>query len=67
MFEQIAANKRKSVVLIVIMAVVLLALGFVLGEVFFGEGAGYAGGILSAATDGLRTAEVVIARYAPTR
>ena len=31
-----------------------------------GEGAGYAGGIVSAAVDGLRSAEAVIARYAPT-
>ncbi len=30
-----------------------------------GEGAGYAGGIVSAAVDGLRTAKAVIARYAP--
>lgn len=30
-----------------------------------GEGAGYAGGIMSAAVDGLRVAEAVIARYAP--
>lgn len=31
-----------------------------------GEGAGYAGGIVSAAVDGLRTAKAVVARYAPT-
>jgi uncharacterized FAD-dependent dehydrogenase len=30
-----------------------------------GEGAGYAGGIVSAAVDGLKTAKAVIARYAP--
>ncbi len=30
-----------------------------------GEGAGYAGGITSAAVDGLRTAEEIIARYSP--
>ena len=29
-----------------------------------GEGAGYAGGIVSAAVDGLRTARVIVARYA---
>ena len=29
-----------------------------------GEGAGYAGGIMSAATDGLRTAEAIVALYA---
>ncbi len=30
-----------------------------------GEGAGYAGGIMSAAADGIRTAETIIRRYAP--
>lgn len=30
-----------------------------------GEGAGYAGGIMSAATDGMRVARGIIARYAP--
>jgi uncharacterized FAD-dependent dehydrogenase len=30
-----------------------------------GEGAGYAGGIVSAAVDGLRSAKVLMARYAP--
>ena len=30
-----------------------------------GEGAGYAGGIISAAVDGLRTARAIAARYAP--
>ena len=29
-----------------------------------GEGAGYAGGIVSAAVDGLRTAKAIVARYA---
>lgn len=29
-----------------------------------GEGAGYAGGIMSAAADGLRVAEAILARYA---
>jgi hypothetical protein len=32
-----------------------------------GEGAGYAGGIVSAAVDGLRVAEAVIRRFAPPR
>jgi uncharacterized FAD-dependent dehydrogenase len=31
-----------------------------------GEGAGYAGGIVSAAVDGLRTARAIVAKYAPT-
>jgi uncharacterized FAD-dependent dehydrogenase len=30
-----------------------------------GEGAGYAGGIISAAVDGLRSAKAIIAKYAP--
>jgi uncharacterized FAD-dependent dehydrogenase len=30
-----------------------------------GEGAGYAGGIVSAAVDGLRTAKAIIGQYAP--
>jgi uncharacterized FAD-dependent dehydrogenase len=30
-----------------------------------GEGAGYAGGIVSAAVDGLRSAKTIIAKYAP--
>ena len=30
-----------------------------------GEGAGYAGGIVSAAVDGLRSALAMIAKYAP--
>jgi uncharacterized FAD-dependent dehydrogenase len=32
-----------------------------------GEGAGFAGGIVSAAVDGLRTAKAIVARYAPVR
>lgn len=32
-----------------------------------GEGAGYAGGIMSSAVDGIRTAEAIMARYAPPR
>ena len=30
-----------------------------------GEGAGYAGGIVSAAVDGLKTAKAIVAKYAP--
>jgi uncharacterized FAD-dependent dehydrogenase len=30
-----------------------------------GEGAGYAGGIISAAVDGLRSARSIVARYRP--
>lgn len=32
-----------------------------------GEGAGYAGGIISAAVDGIKTADAVMARFAPPR
>jgi hypothetical protein len=32
-----------------------------------GEGAGYAGGIVSAAVDGLRAAKAIIAEFAPLR
>lgn len=32
-----------------------------------GEGAGYAGGIISSAVDGLKSAESIMARYAPAR
>ena len=32
-----------------------------------GEGAGYAGGIISAAVDGIKTADMIIGRYAPGR
>ena len=32
-----------------------------------GEGAGYAGGIVSSAVDGLKTAQVIIERYAPPK
>ena len=31
-----------------------------------GEGAGYAGGIVSAAVDGLKTAKAIVAKYART-
>lgn len=30
-----------------------------------GEGAGYAGGIMSSAVDGMKTAEKIISRYKP--
>lgn len=32
-----------------------------------GEGAGYAGGIVSSATDGLKSAEAIVGRYAPLK
>ena len=38
-----------------------------LGGLFpVGEGAGYAGGIISAAVDGLRTAKQIVSQFAPT-
>jgi len=36
----------------------------ILGLYPVGEGAGYAGGIVSAAVDGLRTAKAIVAQYA---
>ncbi len=39
----------------------------VLGLYPVGEGAGYAGGIMSAAVDGLKTAEQIISTYSPTK
>ena len=33
--------------------------------ILFGEGAGYAGGIMSSAVDGMKTAEKIISRYKP--
>ncbi|MBD3222413.1 peptidase M28, partial [bacterium] len=39
MFEAIAANRRKSAVLVVLMALVLAVLGYVLGE-YFAQGGG---------------------------
>jgi len=39
MFEVVAANRRKSAVLVVVMAAILLALGYALGE-YFAAGAG---------------------------
>ncbi len=47
MFEAIAANRRKSAVLVILMAVLLGGLGYVLGE-SFGEGAGPFGLVMAA-------------------
>lgn len=47
MWEQIAANRRKSFLLVILAAVVLLSLGWVLGEYFLGKGAGPTGMILA--------------------
>lgn len=43
MWEQIAANKRKSGVLVFVTALLLLALGFFLGEMYLGRDGGYPG------------------------
>ncbi len=40
MWEQIAANRRKSTFLIIIMAVLLVTLGYFLAEYFAGKGSG---------------------------
>jgi heat shock protein HtpX len=49
MWELIRANKRNSIVLMVLMAVVLLLLGFVIGLAFFGPEAGFYGLIIATA------------------
>ena len=43
MWEQIAANRRKSTYLVILMALLLSTLGWFLGEYFIGEGGGVAG------------------------
>ncbi|MCK9997161.1 MAG: peptidase M28, partial [Candidatus Krumholzibacteria bacterium] len=47
MWEQIAANKRKSVVLVFFTAVLLVALGWFGGEYFWGRGGGPTGVIIA--------------------
>jgi len=47
MWELIRANKIHSIMLMVVMAVVLLALGFIIGMVFFGPGGGIWGLIIA--------------------
>ncbi|MHC4489388.1 MAG: M48 family metallopeptidase [Planctomycetota bacterium] len=49
MWELIRANKRNSIVLMVIMAVVLLLLGFIIGLAFFGPEGGLFGLIIATA------------------
>jgi len=49
MWELIRANKRNSIVLMVIMASVLLILGFVIGIVFFGQEGGFFGLMIASA------------------
>lgn len=49
MWELIRANKRNSIMLIVLMAVVLLLLGFVIGLGFFGPQGGFFGLLIASA------------------
>jgi len=49
MWELIRANKRNSIVLMVLMAAVLLLLGFIIGLAFFGPGGARFGLIIAAA------------------
>ena len=49
MWELIRANKRNSIVLMVLMAVVLLLLGFVIGIAFFGTEGGLYGLMIATA------------------
>ena len=48
MWELIAANRRKSILLFVGMAVLLVALGYFIGEATMGEGGGSIGIIIAA-------------------
>jgi len=43
MWEQIASNKRKSVLMVITMAILLAAVGYVGGEAWIGRGGGYYG------------------------
>ncbi len=47
MWEQIAANRRKSAFLVILMAMLLAALGYFLGEYFVGKGGGLGGVVLA--------------------
>jgi heat shock protein HtpX len=49
MWELIRANKRNSIILMVVMASVLLILGFVIGIVFFGQEGGFFGLMIASA------------------
>lgn len=47
MWEQIRANQRRSAILVTFMAGLLFVLGYILGELFFGEGGGLVGLVLA--------------------
>jgi heat shock protein HtpX len=49
MWELIRANKRNSIFLMVIMAAVLLLLGFIIGMAFFGQEGGFFGLMIATA------------------
>jgi len=49
MWELIRANKRSSIILMVVMAVVLLLLGFIIGMAFFGQEGGLFGLMIATA------------------
>jgi len=49
MWELIKANKRNSIILMVLMAACLMLLGYVIGLAFFGSNAGFIGLIIAAA------------------
>jgi heat shock protein HtpX len=55
MWEQIAANRRKSAFLVVLMALLLAALGYFLGEYLMGQGGGIPGVILAVVVWGIMT------------
>ena len=49
MWQLIRANKRNSIILMVLMAAVLLLLGYIIGAAFFGQDAGFYGLIIATA------------------
>ncbi len=55
MWEQIASNKRKSIGLVFWTALLLLLLGFFVGEMYLGEGGGYFGLVLALIIWGIMT------------
>ena len=56
MWEQIAANRRKSLFLVVVMAAMLGVLGWFLAEYFLGKGAGLTGLVIAAVVWAVMTA-----------
>jgi len=61
MWELIAANKRKSILLFVGMAVLLVSLGYLIGEATMGEGGGWIGLIIAVAVWVIMSAASVFA------